>query len=566
MIFHAHNFKKVNINWAGKSEKDFSKSSESKKFRVKILITLLSAWNKLYTNKNLISKLLSQIPQKRSATNVTSRFLRNQQKNIPKMPQSGKELVHLARSILPETDRSGWMAMLAGFFSFMFSYGFMRTWPLFFGEITEYLHNNHTDLYQPLYNKTHIDVMETHTSVTRTSSILMFTFCGGALISGMVLPLFGNRAAITLCGLISGLILVATSYFLEQGQLIMIMVLFMGLGSIFGLLNISAQNQVTKTVSPKGRQFAFCMISLGASTAYFTLPQLYRYILAEYGVLTSIKLTASLYTLVVTVGLFTKKTERLPLERPQLWSVSLWKNTPRLRWFMALGCLVWPAFWSSSTIVVDFYKHKFDIGLDVTSVLISMMGLGEVIGRVCALFGATKFRCEYVLYFCFGGEAICWILMCNTSSIPVGKFVAFSIGIVRGAFPGAFLALQSNSAPTSQHAVAAAMVYVTTGVLNATGVVAFYQIFKYNSVLPMYITAGMQLATFVPIYKLSVLNDLHKIEEQNQNRNVLESKEFLEREDEVEGLATAKMEIQKTDSELESVIRIDCHTSSSSDE
>ena len=82
----------------------------------------------------------------------------------------------------------------------------------------------------------------------------------------------------------------------------------------------------------------------------------------------------------------------------------------------------------------------------------------------------------------------------------------------------------------------------------------------------MYITAGMQLATFVPIYKLSVLNDLHKIEEQNQNRNVLESKEFLELEDEVEDLATAKMEIQKTDSELESVIRIDCHTSSSSDE
>ncbi len=42
-----------------------------------------------------------------------------------------------------------------------------------------------------------------------------------------------------------------------------------------------------------------------------------------------------------------------------------------------------------------------------------------------------------------------------------------------------------------------------------------------------------------------MLNDLHKIEEQNQNRNVLESKEFLELEDEVEDLATAKIEIQK---------------------
>merc|ERR1712087_228838 len=89
---------------------------------------------------------------------------------------------------------------------------------------------------------------------------------------------------------------------------------------------------------------------------------------------------------------------------------------------------------------------------------------------------------------------------------------------------------QANSAPTSQHAVAAAMVYVTTGILNTLGVVLFYQLFKYSIKLPMYVTAGLQLASFLPIYKVAKYNDIQKKEEsklQNKN-NMLDSMGLLE--------------------------------------
>ena len=87
----------------------------------------------------------------------------------------GKELLTLAKSVLPQTDKSGWVSMLAGFFSFMFSYGFMRTWPIYFAEITEYLHNNHIDQFEPLYNASHPNVQDTHIFITKTSFVLMFT-------------------------------------------------------------------------------------------------------------------------------------------------------------------------------------------------------------------------------------------------------------------------------------------------------------------------------------------------------------------------------------------------------
>ena len=143
--------------------------------------------------------------------------------------------------------------------------------------------------------------------------------------------------------------------------------------------------------------------------------------------------------------------------------------------------------------------------------------------------------------------------------------VAFIIGVVRGAFPGALLALQANSAPTSQHAVAAAMIYVTTGILNSLGVVFFYLLFKYSIKLPMYVTAGLQLASFIAIAKVAKYNDIQKKEESKlQNKNMLDSMGLLEG-----GKKEEKEEEKKKirlDSKQESFIKIDCQAINSSDE
>ena len=85
----------------------------------------------------------------------------------------------------------------------------------------------------------------------------------------------------------------------------------------------------------------------------------------------------------------------------------------------------------------------------------------------------------------------------------------------------------------------------------------------------------MQLATFLPIYKLSKYNDINKKEEQ-QNTNVLNSMGLLEGCDDSNltgdklvdnklsesGTKLNKLD-GKLDSKTESIIRIECRTSSS---
>ena len=81
----------------------------------------------------------------------------------------------------------------------------------------------------------------------------------------------------------------------------------------------------------------------------------------------------------------------------------------------------------------------------------------------------------------------------------------------------------------------------------------------------MYVTAGLQFASFLPIAKVAKYNDIQKKEESKlQNKNVLLEGGGVpvdsEEKDEM-----LKMN-EKLDSKQDSIIKIDCEAISSSDE
>ena len=185
---------------------------------------------------------------------------------------------------------SEWRNTAISFFSFMLSFGLLRTWPIYFTPLTDFMtqYNN--------YNSSSVEYTNVKLGIGRTSSLLSIGLTIGSLSCGAILPVLGNKKTFFMSGTSVFILFNLLSFslrFIDSIRIVLpvtFAVMFM-IGVFCGIMNTCAQNQLAKSIDKERMLLAFCFMILGSSAAYFTLPTLFSVTSEKFGLKTSLHIT-----------------------------------------------------------------------------------------------------------------------------------------------------------------------------------------------------------------------------------------------------------------------------------
>ncbi len=240
------------------------------------------------------------------------------------------------------------------------------------------------------------------TLLSSCSALAFFVMGVLAIIAGRLSDRYGPRLVLGFTGLMYGLGCVLMSQITQQWQLLMIFVVFIGLG--MGTHDVVTLSTVARWF-PKGRGFITGLVKLGTAAGQMILPPIAAFLILSYGwrrSLVILGLLAALSLLAAAVLMSRPENEKPTAAQAKLATASF-QDAKRSLTFKKLCLIQFLFFPTLMTIPTHIAVYGMDMGMTGAraALLLTVIGAASMAGRLATGYFQDRLGSQAAYSACF---------------------------------------------------------------------------------------------------------------------------------------------------------------------